>query len=124
VQFPSRLRRRTIGLFAHGPLPASVGEFASSAGLSEAAIRSAFRTGRLATPRTVIDAARLALAFNRFDPAHGSLERVAVASGFGTLRTMERRSRSLTGLSPGQARRSCTGSEYAHRLALAITRRQ
>lgn len=113
----TKLRQRTIGLFAELPIPADVSAFAESAETSESTLREQFRTAGLASPKCVLVAARLSRMYTDLaDPDH-SLEAIADRHGFGSLRTLERNLRSATGCAPRSATRECGAEEYAKRLA-------
>lgn len=94
---------RTVGLFAHLPIPLSVDAFAAKCGGTSAALRTAFHDAGLVSPRVILDCARLASASS--DIAAGfTLSEVAAAHGIGALRSLERRARALIGLSPRELR--------------------
>jgi len=116
------LRRNTLALFGALPVPSDVNALAELCSQSTAAVRAAYQLAGLAPPHDLLDIARFGYGYADFGDRKVSLQAVAERHGFGTVRTLQRRTKALLALSPRQAARECIPEEFALRLTRAAIR--
>jgi hypothetical protein len=116
------LRGRTLGLFGRVPTPLDVEALAACCGEKTTHVRAEYRRAGLAPPHDVIDVARLAGAYPDLRDRSLSLSATTERHGFGTARTLERRSKALVALPGRRAGLDCDESEFARRLTAAAMR--
>lgn len=94
------IRDRLTALFAWGPIPAGVPEFAAECDTTVGPLRSRLTHAGLTTPASILSIARLSRAYDGLLQRHANVTDVAWDCGFGTARTLERSLKKHADLTP------------------------
>jgi len=119
-RFPEALQTASVELFGAGPLPRWVDELAARAQLGRRTVdRWMWRSG-LSGASMLLDAARLARAWEPLAEHRKRPADVALALGYSRLRLLTSHTRRLTGVVPANLGRTISREEFTTRLARAL----
>lgn len=122
-ELPAPLARAIVRLFESPTSFGEVEDLAAAAGMTRRHVSRWLERVGLASPRTLVIAARMARAYHYMrDPGH-LLEDVARKMGYGSQRLFIRQARELLGLTPTEIREQLDGEELVEMLGDVLTRR-